>query len=173
MKDLSKYSGNPAAAKKIWQKEYFNIQFVTDLPGPKFGLRMGYMRSFGISAQLFYGKIPITDEYKNITAFDTKSWFSVGLDVTKRIINSNNFQMHLIGGYRNSDLHVYFAGPPSPQIWRQGMHGLESGTVFVFKRVVTTIMFSHLDPKQLEKNDEKVVLASPNNFYNFAIGLRF
>lgn len=170
VKDLS--AVQPVLRSKV--KGKFHLMAGFEVPGPKGGLRIGYMGNFGISAQLNYGKIPVTDEYeKNIYYSEPYPRFGIGIDLTKRIINLNYFQMHIIGGVRNTDLLVYFQGPPEPQFWRQGMTGPEIGMVFAIKRVVTTIMVSHLDPKQLEKNQDPVVIASPYNLIDICLGVRF
>jgi len=174
VKDLSKESEIENGPLKFWQRKYFNFQLVTDFPGQKFGIRFGYMGSFGISSQLFYGKIPLSAKYENVPSYgNSGKYLGVGLGLTMRVINNRNFKLHFIGGYRNNEMFVYNAGPPSPQLWRQGMHGPELGMVFDIRRLVTTVMVARLDPKQLEKKDKKMVIASPYKFLNLGIGLRF
>jgi hypothetical protein len=173
IKDLSIKPEELAGAKGIFSGSKFSILLATDFPGPQYGFRIGYMGSFGISIQLLYGKIPVAEKYKNTSYSGPDQTMVIGLDLTKRIVKRKNFEMHLIGGIRNNDLLIYFAGPPSPVLWNQGMTGPEVGMVFVVKKITVSGMYSQLNPKQLEKNDEKVVIASPYKFFNIGMGLRF
>lgn len=60
---------------------------------------------------------------------------SFSLDKTKRILNANSFQMHLIGGLINRDLYYYWPGPHSPVLWREGEDGAEAGCLLTSKRI--------------------------------------
>lgn len=173
VKDLSVKPEELRGANGLFKGARLSIMVSSSFPGPQAGLRICYMGSFGFSGQLLYGKMPITEQYKNTNTDRKKETPVVGLDLTKRIINGKNFRMHLIGGIRNNDLMVYFAGPPSPVLWNQGMTGPEVGLIFEVKKAVVTVMYSHLDPKQLEKNDDKVVIASPHKFINMGFGIKF
>jgi len=160
--------------KSFFSQAEFSLMVSTSFPGPQVGVRLGYMGSFGVSVQLLNGKMPVLEEYRNYALYPTPlQTMVIGIDLTKRIINGKNFRMHLIGGVRNNDLMVYFAGPPAPVLWTQGMTGIEAGMIFTVKKLTATIMVSQLNPKQLEKNDNEVVIASPYKFLNMGVGIRF
>jgi len=172
VKDLSIKPENLSNAKSVFPGADLSLLLSTSFPGPHIGLRICYMGSFGVSGQLLYGKMPVTEEYKNNPLYEPDQAIVIGLDLTKRIINSKNFQLHLIGGIRNNDLFVYFAGPPTA-IWTQGMTGIEAGMIFTVKKLTAIVMFSQPGLKQLDKNDDKVVIASPYKFINLGIGISF
>jgi len=160
--------------KRFFSDAEFSLMLSTSFPGPQSGLRLGYMGTFGISVQLLNGKVPVLDEYETNTLYpDPVKTPVIGIDLTKRIINGKDFRMHLVAGIRNNDLMVYFAGPPTPVLWRQGMTGIEAGMIFSVKKLTAIVMVSQPGLKQLEKNDEKVVIASPYQFINLGIGVSF
>jgi hypothetical protein len=173
VKDLSEPVADNSPRSKVKGKFYFLLGFET--PGPKGGFRVGFMGSFGVTAGLNYGNIPVLKQYEDnvyYNGFDPK--FGIGLDVTKRIINLDNFQLHLMAGYRNTDLIVYWKSGTPPQFWRQGMDGLEAGMVMSIKHAAIFITVTNFNPKQLEiKLDEPVELASPDILIDVGLGIKF
>lgn len=168
--------GTTGLQPKWWQRNNFIGLVSFSVPGPKYGIRFGYLGNFGFSAQLVFGKIPVTAEYINNKYFyEPPKKPAFGFDLTKRIINKEKFKLHLIAGVKNTDLMVYFAGATSatPQFWRQGMTGGEAGLVIAYERIVTSVMFSRLNPKQLNKLAEDVTLASPYKFIDVGLGFKF
>lgn len=173
VRDLSEQPYDKSPESKI--KGKFYLLPGIEVPGPKGGLRIGYMGSFGISIQFNYGKIPVMDEYAKssyYTGFGPNA--SLAIDLTKRIINMNDLQMHLMAGFRQTDLIVYNTSGSLPQFWRQGMDGMGMGIIFGIRRMAIDMSVSHFFPQQLEiKLDEPVVLASPNNMFDINLGVKF
>lgn len=173
VKDLSEAQVDNSFRSQV--KGKFHLFFGIEVPGPKGAFRVGYIGSFGISVGLNYGAVPILDKYEGnayYEGFGSKP--GIGLDVTRRIVNLDNFQLHLLAGYRNTDLVVYASELTPPQFWRQGMDGLETGIVFSVKKVAACITISHFNPRQVEnKIDEPVIFASPNNLFDLNVGIKF
>jgi hypothetical protein len=157
---------------KARTKGKFVAMLALEVPGPKVGVRIGYLGSFGFSAQVVNGKIPLNDSFKEAFTDDRQNYFGVSLDLTKRIINTNSFQMHVIGGYINHDFYFYYPGPPSPAFWRQGDGALEIGMLFAANRLTGSFMVSHFKPG-ITENGIELDLASPVNFLSTCIGIRF
>lgn len=175
IKDLSVRTESLFDTTRFWASKRFVLIPQLDVPGPRLDLRLGYLGSFGVSAHILYGKVPVDNEYKSSLLYeDLDGRLGIGLDLTKCIVSKNYFQMHLVGGYRNNDVLVYYSGSPSPQLWFQGADGPEFGTFIAYKKVILTLMYFFYNPNQpVERNDEPVKLVSPNQYLNFGLGLRF
>lgn len=173
VKDLSEKQDGAGLKPKT--KAKFHFLLALEAPGPKGGLRIGYMGSYGLSVQLNYGKVPVTDVYVKNTyyeEFDPQA--GIAIDLTKRIFTQKDFEMHLLAGYRQTDLVVYFAGGTTPQFWRHGMDGAGIGMIFEIKRIAACVTISHFNPKQVERKiDEPVEFASPYNMIDLGVGINF
>jgi hypothetical protein len=175
IKDLSAKPLEVFDTTKFWASKRIIIISQLDMPGSRLDLRLGYLGLFGISAHLLFGKVPVFSEYQSNPSYtELGTRFGIGLDITKCIISEKYFQLHLVGGYRNNDVIVYFSGPPSPQFWFQGAEGPELGTILAYRRVAISLMYFFYNPDQpVERNDEPVTLISPHQYFNFGIGIRF
>jgi len=173
VKDLSEAAADNSLRSNV--KGKFHLFPGFEVPGLKGALRVGYLGSFGVSVGLNYGNIPILKEYEDNVYYDGFDPApGIGIDMTKRIINLDNFQLHLLAGFRNTDLIVYASGLTPPQFWDHGMGGLETGIVFAAKRIAACVTVSHFFPEQADKqHDEPVVLVSPKNLFDFSVGIRF
>jgi len=173
VKDLSETEDDNSFRSQV--KGKFLLLFGIEAPGPKGAVRAGYLGNFGVSFGLNYGAIPILDKYEGnayYEGFGSKP--GIGIDVTKRIVNLDNFQLHFLAGYRNTDLIVYASELTPPQFWRQGMDGLETGIVFTVMKVAACFTVSHFNPLQVDKKiDEPVLFASPNNLFDLNVGIKF
>jgi hypothetical protein len=86
---------------EYWSKERFFLiaAMATGSNYTLIGGRLGYMGSFGFSLGIEVGK-------KKYTALFDKTTYNssaIGLDLTKRIVNKDNFQLHLIAGLAIGD----------------------------------------------------------------------
>lgn len=158
-----------------WSKKRFFIMAASEFPSePKIGLRMGYMGSFGVSLQFVKGKVAMNSQSISVgsTSSNPKKTSSFSLDITKRIVNSNGFQMHLMAGIQKTE--ILSRNPNSTIIPYQmeKVSGPEIGMSFGIKRVAFSLLVTHFDPGQFEKKDDRVA-ASPLNYISFCIGARF
>jgi|WetSurMetagenome_2_1015567.scaffolds.fasta_scaffold27678_2 hypothetical protein len=114
-------------------KKNFNIMPVLQLPGPGFGIRMGYMGKVGISMQY-----TMTSGQKILlpgAVYDggnpTLKRYSV--DFTARLINIKSFQMHLLIGESMGEA-IGWEGPKVKVI-----PGVEGGLAFCPGNAIITI----------------------------------
>jgi hypothetical protein len=173
-KDLSAETSELFDTTKFWADKRFIALTCIDLPGPGLGIRIGYLGSYGISVHAYRGNIPVLDEFESNQYYPgPEPGFGAGIDLTKRIISRKAFQMHLLAGVRNCDALVYFNGPP-PAFWTHGVESIELGTIIAYKRVLFSLIYSHYSTERLvNKHDEPVIPAGPDDFVNFGIGIRF
>jgi hypothetical protein len=75
---------------------------IYELPQKGYGGKIGYMRSWGLSAMYIKGKIPYSGSQ------DVPDWV-VSLDLIKRIVNNNSFKMHLYAGMNHSAYPEYYS----------------------------------------------------------------
>ncbi len=170
VKDLSDKPTDNTFKSKI--KGKFHVLPGLEVPGPKGGIRIGYSGNYGISAQLVYGKIPVIESFKNVDNEGVSTSMGVSLDLTKRIVKTDSFQMHLIGGFVNHDIYFYWPGPPSPVLWREGKDGAEAGLLLAFGRITGSLVISHFFANKTE-NGTELDIASPVNCFATCVGICF
>jgi hypothetical protein len=175
LRDLSVKAEDLSDTTRIWESKRIYLIPELDFPGSRPGLRLGYLGSFGISLHAFHGNIPVIDKYKSDPLYaKVKPAFGAGFDLTKRIISDKYFQLHIVAGYRNSDVAIYYSGQPSPAIWTIGAEGPEFGTIIAYRRLVFSLMYFYYNPEQpVNRNDDPVTLISPNQSVNAGLGIRF
>lgn len=155
---------------KYWSKERFYIALAADFPGPKAGIMLGYMGSFGIVTQLLVGKIPVQDEPLSLMTPETHLGPRLGICLTKRIINSKSLQMHLMAGMALGQLEFKSS---SNQFTEEVSFGPAAGLILGSKRVVCSLSIVHLDPGNVEKRPDDLMAVSPLSYISTGIGLRF
>jgi len=89
IKDLSVKSNSEG---KALSDRKFYVFFVGGGSGPKYGGKIGYMGSWGITAMYVMGKI---EDPSNDFGSTEVSAFASNLNLSKRIVNANNFNLHL------------------------------------------------------------------------------
>jgi len=89
IKDLSAKSNSEG---KALSDRKFYVFFVGGGSGPKYGGKIGYMGSWGITAMYVMGKI---EDPSNDFGSTEVSAFASNLNLSKRIVNANNFNLHL------------------------------------------------------------------------------
>jgi hypothetical protein len=171
-KDLSSFSDNVDKTFRSRVKGKLFIMGALEFPGPKGGIRVGYSGNYGISAQLVYGKIPVIESFKNVNNEGVSTSMGISLDLTKRIVKTDSFQMHLIGGFVNHDIYFYWTGPPSAVLWREGKDGAEAGLLLAFGRITGSLIISHFFANKIE-NGTELDIASPVNYFTTCVGIRF
>jgi hypothetical protein len=168
--------GSMNAETLKWSKKRFNLMPAAQFPGAKVGFRIGYMGSFGILGQMVHGnaiiKKGISVPIGMTTEFEPEKYASLSLDITKRIVNSKGFQMHLIAGVLRTQ-HVFrddnaFATP----YHHEKVFGPEAGFAFGVRWLSMTFMFTHVDPGQVEKTSDYLGV-SPTNYITTCFGVRF
>ncbi len=167
-----------------WDKKRYNVMFTVLGPGPKGGLRIGVMGSFGVSAQVAFGKTSYTERMGIVTIggsplnYRPTDQLALSLDLSKRIVNRNGFQMHLMAGVQRT--RITFRNPESflnNPYQEQKVFGSEIGLAFGVKRFAFSVLAIHFDPGQVEKNKNlsngTLEAASPLNYFSTSIGIRF
>lgn len=142
--------------------------------GPKVGFRVGIMGSFGISAQFVRGKIAVNDPGGNpvFSSYNPPKENAMSLDITKRIVNQNGFQMHLMAGIQKTRIAFISPGASVNPIQPQKVYGPEIGLVFGVKHIAFSFLVTHFDPGRVEKMGDWEAV-SPLNYFTSTIGVRF
>jgi hypothetical protein len=134
IKDLSEIS----KGKDIeWAKKRFHMMLAGDYPGPKVGIRIGYAGSWGIFAVFTYGKIGLKKDARNVTSIPQWTIPYFGLELTKRIVNRKNFQMHLTAGPSLTTL-LFFTNT-TDSFYKKKFIGLSCGLNFDIKRFTLSL----------------------------------
>jgi len=128
--------------------------------GQKYGIRLAYMGSWGVSGKLLFGT-PNNHELE-------EDAFSIGFDLTKRIISSNGFQMYIMAGIEYAKLMVDPIIETQPGHYFDNFTTYEVGVIFAIKRIVLSFGYSHYNPS-IESGFE----LNSNNHFNNGIGIRF
>jgi hypothetical protein len=158
-----------------WDLKKFHFFLAIMQPGPKAGFKAGYMGNFGFALQFVNGKslireggfTPIGEQ------FSAPNKLAVGIDISKRIVNNKGFQMHLLAGLQDTHTVYYDTKAPDNPWSMQDVKGIEFGFVFDYKRLAVSFSAVNFDPKQIEKKDSDLSVASPRTFLSSCIGLRF
>jgi hypothetical protein len=133
IKDLSEIS----KGKDIeWAKKRFHMMLAGDYPGPKVGIRIGYAGSWGIFAVFTYGKIGLRKD-AHVTSIPQWTIPYFGLELTKRIVNRKNFQMHLTAGPSLTTL-LFFTNT-TDSFYKKKFIGLSCGLNFDIKRFTLSL----------------------------------
>ncbi|MCU0415394.1 MAG: PorT family protein [Ignavibacteriaceae bacterium] len=166
--------GNPTHIKGVnltgWDKKRFHIMLESDFPGPKFGLMIGYMGKWGISASFLYGKIGLNKHREGHTYPPTSVPY-IGLDLSKRIVNRNNVQMHILAG--PSFLKALVYDKPTMDFYTKNVYGFNLGLALDVKRFSISIGTAQF-PVVVESEYRDIILDySSHGYFNAGIGLRF
>jgi hypothetical protein len=148
---------------RYWSKERFFLMAAIAAGSDYsfFGGRLGYMGSFGFSLGIEVGR-------KKYTAIFDKTTYNasaIGLDLTKRIVNNNNFQLHLIAGIAIGDQESTNAANDYQPSLRYGpdlglMAGIGRTSLYLGYSSIKKPFFSSVD-------------ALGNSWVDFGIGVRF
>jgi hypothetical protein len=124
--------------------------------GTVFGVRGGYLSSWGISGRFLSGK----RTFGNNALTGTYSSFSTAVDLTKRIVNKQKFQMHLLAGLGISKLE-----PAYPKTDPKSIGTFEGGFIIGINRI--SISFSMAAVADQSETDGSTL------FPDIGIGMRF
>lgn len=118
------YSVSDKSNTGIVSKKRLHVFLAVGGPGPVFGAKVGYMESWGIAAMYVAG--PKMDNYD---PFGTNpSYFAASLNITKRVINTKNFKIHLFTGVMASR-HKLKVGTSSLMPGYKTLPGIEAGLI--------------------------------------------
>jgi hypothetical protein len=154
-----------------WDKKRFHIMLESDFPGPKFGLMVGYMGSWGISASFLYGKIGLN---KHRDAYDTYPATSVpyiGLDLSKRIVNRNYVQMYIRAGPSFMKALVY--DKPTLDFYTKNVYGFNFGLALDIKNFTISLGVEQFTVIVENEYKDIILNYSSHGYFNAGIGLRF
>jgi hypothetical protein len=143
----------------------FNIQPVLQLPGPGFGIRMGYMGKVGISMQY-----TMTSGQKILlpgATYDVGNQFlkRYSTDFTARLVNTKSFQMHLLIGISMGEA-IGWDGPKVKVI-----PGVEGGLAFCPGNAIITITGCRLLFDMVNLPTDPIY--TKQTFLTFGAGFRF
>jgi len=177
--DDNQSKANPEVTLK-WSKKRINALFALEPSGPKIGIKAGYLGSFGMALQVAYGPVKFGSDDEVALApgavtnddYKPEEQFLLGVNITKRIVNYNGFQMHLAGGVQRTRMVFFDSNASQTPYHLEKVFGPEFGLIFGIKTLAVSLMVSHFDPGQVEKETD-FRCNSPLSYVNACIGVRF
>jgi hypothetical protein len=170
------HSGKDTELTMRWSKKRIYIMPGVFFPGPKLGLRLGYMGNIGFSGQFSYGKIAVVESpispYGTVYTPSKLAGFS--LELTKRVVNVNSFQLHFMAGLhwtRMAFINLTASNDPyrEEKVW-----GPEAGLAFGINRFSMSLLVTNIFPGQVEKkSDVEIKAISPLYYFSMNLGVRF
>ena len=148
-----------------WQKERFFLIASGAIGSDYFlgGGRIGYMGSFGFSFSALFGNKPYPDGYTK-DGDDSYQSTVASIDLTKRIVNNKNNQLHILGGIAISD-----QASTSANNYQGSMRwGIDLGLVAGINRVALYAGFSKVKPPFFSDLDSE-----GTSWFNIGFGVRF
>jgi hypothetical protein len=124
----------------------FYVLGIGEVPKPAFGGRIGYMGSLGFSMSYVVGKRGGSSELLNLDVPE----FVWSLDLTKRIVNQNNFKMHLYAGLIASVYPEYFSVSRN-RYWKEQFEGVEGGLICNYKMLAFSLGLGTLQNSELSE----------------------
>jgi|GEM_PF-1926307 len=175
----------PPSAKNIeitnrWSKKWIHIGSAIEVPGPKPGLMIGVMGSFGAAMIVQYGKYATDKDVPiqigvNITLeeyLEDKAVVPTTFLLTKRVVNYNTFQMHAMAGFQRTRLLFLVPDAMDTPYQQEKLFGPAVGLTFDINMVSVTLIGTHIDPGPVEKEDDWMAI-SPLSYISLGIGIRF
>jgi hypothetical protein len=166
--DLSELSDRIKIKKE--PKKNFNIMPVLQLPGPGFGIRLGYMGEIGFSLQytttsgrkILMPGVVFPEGNPRINRYS--------FDFTIRIVNKKSFQAHLLIGSTAGDWTRHY--PDEPADWNVHFTGgIDAGLAFYLRSLAFSITGAKYFTSLTEMDG--VIADSKTTFLTFGAGLRF
>lgn len=165
---------------KGWDKKRFSIMPVVSLPGPRLGLMIGYNGSFGVAASVAYGKI-VEDGRIDIAVpvggsiefGGGKDGLQFGMNLTKRLVSYDSFQLHLAAGFSAAEMVYIYTDNIDLDYETVVTQGLGAGILLSSGKLSAALMYQHYDPGSVEKQDEDLFLVSGMTLFTIGIGVRF
>jgi hypothetical protein len=159
------YSANDNPETKPLSERRFHVFFVGGGPGAKFGGKIGYIGSWGITAMYLRG----IEEFSGMGL--SEQVFAMGLDLTKRIVNAKTFNMHLFAGLNVSKLLVHSEDVGNPAAFFSNCIGMEGGLIMSFKRLAFSFCINSFDE---DWTKDGVNLSDTDKVYTYiGLGYRF
>jgi hypothetical protein len=153
-----------------WDRKKVNVQLSVLGPGPKYGLKLGYMGSFGISAGYFMGKEEVLTDPFSTNSKDKTVLYS--LELTKRLINAKGFQMHIGAGYAMTEI-VFTQTFGGTDYVIENCGGFAMSLTFGIKSITSTLGFAGFPSAGNKESESNIWLVSSTTYLNFGLGVRF
>lgn len=150
-----------------WAKKRFHLLLSFLGPGPKYGFRMGYMGSWGISAQVLSGNTE-----KGEASYEAPKSPFFGAAITKRILIQKNSQLHLLLGVSSTTLVFQDPHSSAKPYVDETVAGPELGLIVLVSRVAFSFSASTFDAGQIEKGTD-LAAVSPPTYLALGFGVRF
>jgi hypothetical protein len=152
---------------KAISKRRFHVLVVGEFPGlktpEKFGVKIGYIGSWGISAMYLSGNSQ--NVYSSFYA-EGKA-YTGGLDLTKRIVNAKKFKMHLYTGVLVSKFQTENPNDHS-FLGYKSLSGMEGGLILSFPNLLFSFGYG-----SFKKERQDIKISSRNEFIYLGLGYRF
>jgi hypothetical protein len=166
-----------------WRVPKFHMLYTMQFPGPHLGAQLGYAGKVGLMGTYRTGRgawerateLPldaIPDDFE-----DDQSVF--GTLFTVRLVNTKNFQAHLLGGVSMGRFAFYTVDNSAMKvaITHENLLGPEFGIMLGAKFMTVTAGISHFDPGHVEQNitllGYELRCMYPLSYFSWGIGFRF
>lgn len=123
--------GHPSnVIRKRTAKDKFHVQMLYETPPGLIGLRIGYTGAWGISLMYCAGKDKNMDVPRYV---DHQS-----IDLTKRLANKDNLQLHLFGGFSSAQLRIHGVSEDL-----RSFFGPDAGLLMNIRRISMSVQVAH------------------------------
>lgn len=184
--ELVKDADSPIASRikneitEKWSKKWIYFGPAIELPAPKPGFMVGVMGSFGAAFIVNYGGYAVKEEVPVLVGttvdlndfLDNEKVIPTTYLLTKRIVNYNSLQMHLMGGFQRTRLIFMDSNALDGPYRNQKVYGPAVGLTTSYNHFAFTLVASHCDPGQVEKEGDLQAI-SYTTFFSACLGLRF
>jgi hypothetical protein len=157
-----------------WDRKRMNVLLSGEFKGPKFGSTIAYLGNWGFSVKYVKGKsVKSSDSDLNALLSDVPSLPVFSVDLTKRILNNGDFQMHFALGVAVGEFIFYQKN--FSNIYTFSYHnilGAEAGLYFGVKNISAFAGFSYFDPGPIEQESSDLCW-SVKSAIDLGFGYRF
>ena len=172
-------SGKNIETTSGWSKRWIHIGASVALPEAKPGFTIGIMGSFGVAFSVHVGQYAVDSEIPLVMCSITIEEFLTDNNVspttymlTKRIVNYNDFQMHMMAGVERTRLVFQDPNALENPYSVKKLYGPAVGLTADYNLASITIRASHIDPGPVEKTGDRGAI-SPLTYFSLSAGIRF
>jgi hypothetical protein len=143
--------------KKGKAKNKFYIQILAERPPVLPGIRIGFSGAWGVSLMYCGGKDKNIDVPEEMMS---KYVDHQSVDITKRVVNKDNFQLHIFGGFSSAQLRIY-----GTSIDKKSFFGIDGGLLMNIKKISMSFQISHF------ADNKDVTFGNKIDHFKMGIGL--
>ncbi len=155
-----------------WDKKKFQVLFIYQNNGPKFGCMIGYFNTWGIVAEFASGKM--VAKRAGFTVLDNllpvKAYYN--LDLVKRFFNQNDIQSYLLVGVSENPL-LFGKSTDINDFEVRYLAGAHLGISLALNRIVLYLGCSMMPSIGATEKEHDLLIVSSDTYFDMGFGFRF